>query len=231
MISLTINGETHDLDVPEDMPLLWVLRDVIGMTGTKFGCGISQCGACTVHMDGAAIRSCVTPVSAATGEIETIEAMAEDAVGKNVQQAWLDLGVAQCGYCQAGQIMTATALYRAFPDDPGPPARLVQRGVGGTVTCDRCADFPAPEVLTGRRPAEQIAVMTVPETAVYKNDSAVSGEHEVRAAGEVAAVQTVTEAQRMKSAPQHEFGFRVAAADRRHIAAARGAVVNISQLY
>ena len=115
MISLTINGETHDLDVPEDMPLLWVLRDVIGMTGTKFGCGISQCGACTVHMDGAAIRSCVTPVSAATGEIETIEAMAEDAVGKNVQQAWLDLGVAQCGYCQAGQIMTATALLKKTP--------------------------------------------------------------------------------------------------------------------
>lgn len=115
MISLTINGQKHDLDVPDDMPLLWVLRDVIGMKGTKFGCGISQCGACTVHMDGEAIRSCATPVSEATGEIETIEAMADDGVGRNVQQAWLDLGVAQCGYCQTGQIMTATALLKKTP--------------------------------------------------------------------------------------------------------------------
>ncbi|MFO7757672.1 MAG: (2Fe-2S)-binding protein [Roseovarius sp.] len=115
MISLTINGERYDLDVPDDMPLLWVLRDVIGMKGTKFGCGISQCGACTVHMDGEAIRSCATPVSEATGEIETIEAMADDGVGRNVQQAWLDLGVAQCGYCQTGQIMTATALLKKTP--------------------------------------------------------------------------------------------------------------------
>ncbi len=115
MISLTINGQKHDMYVPEDMPLLWVLRDVIGMKGTKFGCGISQCGACTVHMDGEAIRSCATPVSEATGEIETIEAMADDGVGRNVQQAWLDLGVAQCGYCQTGQIMTATALLKKTP--------------------------------------------------------------------------------------------------------------------
>lgn len=115
MISLTINGEQHELDVPDDMPLLWAIRDVVGLKGTKFGCGIAQCGACTVHLDGVATRSCVTPVSAAQGEITTIEAMADDAVGQKVQQAWLDLGVAQCGYCQGGQIMSATALLKRTP--------------------------------------------------------------------------------------------------------------------
>lgn len=95
MINLTINGEQHELDVPDNMPLLWALRDVIGMKGTRFGCGIAQCGACTVHLDGVATRSCVTPVADAKGEITTIEAMADDPVGQKVQQAWLDLGVAQ----------------------------------------------------------------------------------------------------------------------------------------
>lgn len=116
MVTLTINGEQHELDVPDNMPLLWVIRDVLGMKGTKFGCGMSQCGACTVHMAGTAIRSCVTPVSTVTGEIQTIEAMAEDPVGSKVQQAWLDLGVAQCGYCQGGQIMNATALLKKTPE-------------------------------------------------------------------------------------------------------------------
>ncbi len=115
MATLSINGERYELDVPDNMPLLWVIRDVIGMKGTKFGCGMAQCGACTVHLNGAAIRSCVTPVSAATGEITTIEAMADDPVGSKVQQAWLDLGVAQCGYCQGGQIMNATALLKKTP--------------------------------------------------------------------------------------------------------------------
>lgn len=116
MISLTINGEQHELDVPDNMPLLWVIRDVVGLKGTKFGCGIAHCGACTVHLDGVATRSCVTPVSAAQGEITTIEAMADDAVGQKVQQAWLELGVAQCGYCQGGQIMSATALLKKTPE-------------------------------------------------------------------------------------------------------------------
>lgn len=115
MATLTINGEQYELDVPDNMPLLWVIRDVVGLKGTKFGCGIAQCGACTVHMNGTAIRSCVTPVSTVSGEITTIEAMAEDAVGSKVQQAWLDLGVAQCGYCQGGQIMNATALLKRTP--------------------------------------------------------------------------------------------------------------------
>ena len=116
MATLTINGERYELDVPDNMPLLWVIRDVVGLKGTKFGCGMSQCGACTVHLNGTAIRSCVTPVCAASGEITTIEAMAEDPVGSKVQQAWLDLGVAQCGYCQGGQIMNATALLKKTPN-------------------------------------------------------------------------------------------------------------------
>lgn len=116
MATLTINGERYELDVPDKMPLLWVIRDVVGLKGTKFGCGMSQCGACTVHLNGTAIRSCVTPVSAASGEITTIEAMADDPVGSKVQQAWLDLGVAQCGYCQGGQIMNATALLKRTPN-------------------------------------------------------------------------------------------------------------------
>ncbi len=116
MATLTINGERYELDVPDNMPLLWVIRDVVGLKGTKFGCGMSQCGACTVHLNGTAIRPCVTPVSAVSGEITTIEAMADDPVGSKVQQAWLDLGVAQCGYCQGGQIMNATALLKKTPN-------------------------------------------------------------------------------------------------------------------
>lgn len=117
MVTLTINGREHELDVPDNMPLLWAIRDVVGMKGTKFGCGIAECGACTVHLDGEATRSCVTPVSVVQGrQVTTIEAMADDAVGKRVQQAWLDLGVAQCGYCQGGQIMNATALLKKTPE-------------------------------------------------------------------------------------------------------------------
>ena len=115
-ITLTVNGQTRSLDVEPDTPLLWAIRDTLGLTGTKFGCGIAQCGACTVHLDGVATRSCITPVSAAQGEITTIEAMADDPVGSKVQQAWLDLGVAQCGYCQGGQIMNATALLKKTPE-------------------------------------------------------------------------------------------------------------------
>lgn len=114
MVTLKINGSTHELDVPEDMPLLWAVRDIVGLTGTKYGCGMSLCGACTLHLDGNAVRSCATPVKEAAGKsITTIEALAEDATGKKVQAAWLDLGVAQCGFCQAGQIMSATALLKS----------------------------------------------------------------------------------------------------------------------
>jgi isoquinoline 1-oxidoreductase alpha subunit len=112
-MKLTVNGVEHDVDAPPDMPLLWVLRDLLGLTGTKFGCGVAQCGACTVHLDGAPLRSCVTPVSAAAGKaITTIEGLSLD--GRHpVQRAWAELDVVQCGYCQSGQIMSAAALLTA----------------------------------------------------------------------------------------------------------------------
>jgi isoquinoline 1-oxidoreductase subunit alpha len=115
-ISLTINGKPQQVDVPGDTPLLWVLRDVIGLTGTKFGCGMALCGACTVHVDGRPARSCVTPISAvATKKVTTIEAVGAEPAGKALQAAWVDLGVPQCGYCQGGQIMSAAALLKKKP--------------------------------------------------------------------------------------------------------------------
>jgi isoquinoline 1-oxidoreductase alpha subunit len=116
MIILSINGRSHEVEVTADTPLLWVLRDVLGMTGTKFGCGMSLCGACTVHLDGQPIRSCVTPVSAVgEGRITTIEAIGETPNGAKIQKAWLEIEVVQCGYCQSGQIMSATALLNSTP--------------------------------------------------------------------------------------------------------------------
>jgi isoquinoline 1-oxidoreductase subunit alpha len=120
MLELKINGKSQRVDVPADMPILWVLRDVVGLTGTKFGCGIAACGACTVHLDGQAIRSCITPASAAVGKsITTIEAIGASAAGKKIQDSWVALDVPQCGYCQSGQIMSASALLakNASPND------------------------------------------------------------------------------------------------------------------
>jgi isoquinoline 1-oxidoreductase alpha subunit len=117
MAQLTINGQVHEVDAPPDMPLLWVLRDLLQLTGTKFGCGIAQCGACTVHVDGAPLRSCMLPIGAlGSRAVTTIEAVGETPAGRKVQQAWLDLEVIQCGYCQSGQIMSAAALLAATPD-------------------------------------------------------------------------------------------------------------------
>jgi len=111
MVSLSINGKKRELDVAPDTPILWVLRDSLHLTGTKFGCGIAQCGACTVHLDGQPVRSCATPVSEAVGKkITTIEGVAATAAGKAIQAAWIKNDVPQCGYCQSGQIMSATAL-------------------------------------------------------------------------------------------------------------------------
>lgn len=137
MVNLHINGETHSIPVSEDTPLLWALRDVLGLTGTKFGCGIAQCGACTVHLDGKPIRSCVTPVGAiGNGTITTIEAIGATAPGRKIQQAWLDLEVIQCGYCQSGQIMSATAL---LADKPDPSDADIDAAMAGNIC--RCGTY------------------------------------------------------------------------------------------
>lgn len=113
-VQFTLNGKPASADVDPSTPILWTLRDTLGMTGTKFGCGMAMCGACTVHLNGQAIRSCITPISAAQGQkIDTIEAQAADKVGKAVEDAWVRNDVAQCGYCQSGQIMSATALLKS----------------------------------------------------------------------------------------------------------------------
>lgn len=137
MARLDINGQSHTADVPDDMPLLWVLRDVVGLTGTKFGCGISMCGACTVHVDGNPVRSCVTPVSSVAGKrITTIEAIERDPVGQKVQAAWRDIDVVQCGYCQSGQIMAATALLKS---NPKPSDADIDTAMAGNIC--RCGTY------------------------------------------------------------------------------------------
>ena len=137
MVELRINGATRSLDISPDTPLLWALRDVLGLTGTKFGCGIAQCGACTVHLNGKPIRSCVTPVSAVVGlDITTIEGIGATAPGQKIQQAWLDLEVIQCGYCQSGQIMSATAL---LADKPDPSDADIDAAMAGNIC--RCGTY------------------------------------------------------------------------------------------
>jgi isoquinoline 1-oxidoreductase alpha subunit len=137
LITLTINGESKSLDVTEDTPLLWALRDVLGMTGTKFGCGIAQCGACTVQVDGQAVRSCMLPVGAiGDGKITTIEGIGATDTGARVQKAWLDLEVVQCGYCQSGQIMSAAALLAATPQ---PDDKDIDAAMAGNIC--RCGTY------------------------------------------------------------------------------------------
>jgi isoquinoline 1-oxidoreductase alpha subunit len=137
-LSVKVNGKKHSVDVDDDTPLLWVLRDVLSMTGTKFGCGKALCGACTVHVDGVATRSCVTPVaSVGTSEITTIEAVGATAPGARVQKAWLDVEVVQCGYCQSGQIMAAAALLAA---NPTPSDADIDDAMSGNIC--RCGTYP-----------------------------------------------------------------------------------------
>ena len=138
MITLNINGKPHQADVPDDMPLLWTLRDVLGMTGTKFGCGMGLCGACTIQINGQPTRSCVTPVSAAAGKrITTIEAIGATPAGKKVQRAWLALDVPQCGYYQSGQIMSASAL---LASNPRPSDSDIDKAMAGNIC--RCGTYP-----------------------------------------------------------------------------------------
>src|SRR6202795_808143 len=135
--AINVIGITRRVDVDEDTPVLWVLRDVLGMTGTKFGCGRALCGACTIHLDGKPVRSCITPISAAAGKrITTIEAIGATAAGKKIQQAWIELEVPQCGYCQSGQIMSATALLAA---NPKPSDADIDAAMSGNIC--RCGTY------------------------------------------------------------------------------------------
>ena len=135
--SLTVNGTTHAIDVDEATPLLWVLRDVLDLKGSKYGCGSGLCGACTVHINGVATRSCVTPVSGVgTAAVTTIEGISQSSIGPKVQDAWLEIDVAQCGYCQAGQIMSATALLEKTPK---PTDADIDAHMSGNIC--RCATY------------------------------------------------------------------------------------------
>ena len=138
MARLNINGKTHNVDVDPSTPLLWAIRDTVGMTGTKFGCGAQLCGACTVHLDGKPVRSCGTPVSAAEGKkITTIEGIGATPEGKRVQAAWAALDVPQCGYCQSGQIMSAAAL---LAEKPKPTDADIDNAMSGNIC--RCGTYP-----------------------------------------------------------------------------------------
>ncbi|MDT4290884.1 (2Fe-2S)-binding protein [Methylomonas sp. MO1] len=138
MTTLNINGKSRKINLPADTPLLWALRDQLGLTGTKYGCGMALCGACTVHVDGEPTRACVTPISAAAGKkIVTIEAIEQDETGKKVQDAWLNLGVPQCGYCQAGQVLAATALLKKLPQ---PSDADIDKAMSGNLC--RCGTYP-----------------------------------------------------------------------------------------
>jgi aerobic-type carbon monoxide dehydrogenase small subunit (CoxS/CutS family) len=137
MVSLTVNGKTQQVDVAPDIPLLWVLREDLKLTGTKYGCGMALCGACTVHLDGASVRACVTPVSAAAGrQVTTIEGLSELAAHP-VQRAWLELDVPQCGFCQSGQVMSAVALLER---NPAPTDRDIDGAMSGNLC--RCGTYP-----------------------------------------------------------------------------------------
>jgi isoquinoline 1-oxidoreductase alpha subunit len=138
MVTLNINGKSRTLDIPAEMPLLWTLRDVLGMTGTKFGCGAGLCGACTIQIDGQPARSCITPASAAVGKrITTIEAIEATPAGKKIQAAWLALDVPQCGYCQSGQVMSASALLASTPK---PGDSDIDDAMAGNIC--RCGTYP-----------------------------------------------------------------------------------------
>ncbi len=137
MTMLNINGKPRKIDLPDDTPLLWALRDQLGLTGTKYGCGMAVCGACMVHLDGEPTRACVTPISSAAGKkIVTIEAIDQDEIGKKVQEAWLAQGVPQCGYCQAGQVMSATALLK---HQPKPSDADIDKAMNGNLC--RCGTY------------------------------------------------------------------------------------------
>jgi isoquinoline 1-oxidoreductase subunit alpha len=162
MITLNVNGKSRTLDILDQMPLLWTLRDVLGMTGTKFGCGVGQCGACTVHIDGQPARSCLTPVAVAAGkEITTIEAIGQTPAGKKIQRAWLALDVPQCGYCQSGQIMSASAL---LASNPKPSDADIDDAMAGNIC--RCGTYV--RIRAAIKQAAGIATASTPETVTAR---------------------------------------------------------------
>lgn len=183
MFVLQVNGEARSVDVPADMPLLWVLRDVVGLTGTKFGCGIAQCGACTVHLDGQAVRSCVLPVgSIGSRAITTIEAVGQTPSGQKIQAAWLDVDVVQCGYCQSGQIMSATALLARTPN---PSDGDIDAAMSGNIC--RCATYvriraAIKQAATGKAEVLQVIAPPVAASRVGTPGPAASGAAAPRAA-------------------------------------------------
>ena len=137
MLTLHVNGQPYSIDAPPDMPVLWALRDLVGLTGTKFGCGIAQCGACTVHLDGVAVRSCVLPVAAVGDkQITTIEAVGATPEGQKIQEAWRELDVVQCGYCQSGQVMSAASL---LAQNPNPSDADIDAAMAGNIC--RCGTY------------------------------------------------------------------------------------------
>ena len=135
--AITVNGTEHEVDLPGDVPLLWVLRDALGLTGTKFGCGVAACGACTVHVDGQAVRSCVTPLDQVAGAVTTIEGLGTPEAPSALQSAWIENQVAQCGYCQSGQIMQAAAL---LAEVPAPTDAQIDDAMAGNLC--RCGTYP-----------------------------------------------------------------------------------------
>ena len=162
MVTLNVNGKAQQVDAAPDTPLLWALRDVLGLTGTKFGCGMALCGACTVHLDGQPTRACITPISAvAQRKVTTIEAIGADRVGKAVQTAWIEVGVPQCGYCQAGQMMTAAALLAAMAK---PTDADIDRAMNGNLC--RCGTY-----LRIREGIHRAASMPRPAQAVQASTS------------------------------------------------------------
>jgi isoquinoline 1-oxidoreductase subunit alpha len=170
MITLNVNGTRHDLEVDPATPLLWVIRENLGLTGTKFGCGIAQCGACTVHLNGTPIRSCAMPVSgAAGGEIITIEGIGTAEALHPVQQAWIDVQVPQCGYCQSGQIMSAVALLR---DNPAPDDAAIDSAMNGNLC--RCGTYlrirRAIHLAAGRPGAAVVQTFTPKNTVTPEQD-------------------------------------------------------------
>jgi isoquinoline 1-oxidoreductase alpha subunit len=162
MISINVNGEDRQVDAPEDMPLMWALRDLLGLNGTKFGCGIAQCGACTVHVDGQAVRSCVLPVGSLDGaKVVTIEALGQTEVGRKVQGAWLDIEVVQCGYCQSGQIMSAAAL---LAHTPNPTDTQIDEAMAGNIC--RCGTYVRiRQAIKQAATGEKVAMQTIPNAA------------------------------------------------------------------